>query len=156
MDNINQDEKEKAPVVSNPKSFVAVTSSERIRKISVVKNDFRPIVENLNHPFEDKAKLVNETASDTHVPLSSSSSSSAKRNSKDESTADETKIGTNTSKRKRKRKSVMKRKTAQRKISGVVYNATESSCNSDQNKMSQTPCIIETDKHHLDDSLVST
>ncbi|XP_011499045.1 PREDICTED: phosphatidate phosphatase LPIN1 isoform X2 [Ceratosolen solmsi marchali] len=156
MDIINQDDKLKAPAVANPKSFVAVTSSERIRKISVVKNDFRPIVENLNNdPYEEKEKLVNESV-DIHMPLSSSSSSSsAKRNSKDESTADETKIGSNTSKRKRKRKSLLKRKTAQRKISNAMYNTSES-CNSDQNKISQGICIPDTEKHHIIDPEAKT
>lgn len=108
MDNINQDEKPKPLPLSNPKSFVAVTSTERIRKISVVKNDFRPI---------DKPQF-----GDSNNPMtlsSSSSSSGTKRTSKDESATEESKGGSSsTSKRRRKKRSIMKRKSVSRKISG--------------------------------------
>ena len=102
MEDINDDEqKTKAPI--SPKSFIAVTSSDRIRKISVVKNDFRPI-----NDVEISVK--------SHLPLSAtSSSSSANKNSKDE-TNDENKSG----KRRRKRKSVMKRKSSTRKPSSSL------------------------------------
>ncbi|XP_016844916.1 phosphatidate phosphatase LPIN1 isoform X2 [Nasonia vitripennis] len=131
MENINQEDKPKAltATISNAKSFVAVTSTDRIRKISVVKNDFRPIVENsVSHQYDSKEKrnLAGDAeTTNAHLPLSSSSSSSStKRNSKDESATEESKCGSSNSKRKRKRKSIMKRKSAQRKISSSTNNNT--------------------------------
>lgn len=162
MDNINPDEKPKAAapaVLPNPKSFVAVTSSERIRKISVVKNDFRPIVENHvarnNHPYDSKDSNKPEGESgQVHLPLStSSSSSSAKRSSKDESTADEVKSGLG-SKRKRKRRSIMKRKSTQRKISANAINSAEAADGSaGQDKTGETAAALEAEKLGLDDSV---
>lgn len=157
MENINQDDKPKAPTISNPKSFVAVTSSERIRKISVVKNDFRPIVENsINHQYDsmEKRKIGEESDStSTHLPLSSSSSSSStKRNSKDEFIIEESK-SSNNSKRKRKRKSVMKRKNAQRKASGSTTNAvSEAVGSSDQDQIAETAAKA-VEKSCLNDSV---
>ncbi|XP_023319329.1 phosphatidate phosphatase LPIN1 isoform X4 [Trichogramma pretiosum] len=109
MDSINQDDKPKTPPASNAKSFVAVTASDRIRKISVVKNDFRPI---------------NDDESKAHLPQSTSSSSSSIRNSRDETANDDNKAG---NKRKRKRKSVMKRKSTARKISAQTSNESNGS-----------------------------
>lgn len=85
-----------------PKSFVAVTSSERIRKISVVKNDFRPIT-------DDPQSSSKEKSSDE------SNSSSGKKNLKEENIDDSK--SNNSTKRKRKRKSIMKKKGSQRKTS---------------------------------------
>ncbi|XP_033220740.1 phosphatidate phosphatase LPIN3 isoform X2 [Belonocnema kinseyi] len=98
-----------AITVSTPKSFVAVTSSDRIRKISVVNNDFRPIT-------DDPQSSSKEKSSDE------SNTSLVKKNSKDES-IDETK----SSKRKRKRKSVMKKKNSQRKASNGSSSQAEMS-----------------------------
>jgi phosphatidate phosphatase LPIN len=145
MENINQEEKPKAPITSNPKSFVAVTSSERIRKISVVKNDFRPIVEK---PLS--GQIVDEVSAS--VTLSSSSSScSTKRNSKDESTNDETK-SSSSSKRKRRRKSTMKRKGAQRKISGSVNNTADSTISGSQGKAVETASVIVPEKSRINEN----
>ncbi|XP_018352446.1 PREDICTED: phosphatidate phosphatase LPIN3 isoform X4 [Trachymyrmex septentrionalis] len=96
--------------ISCPKSFVAVTSSERIRKISVVKNDFRPIT-------DDHQNINKEKSSDE------SNSSLGKKNLKEEN-VDETKSN-NSTKRKRKRKSIMKKKGSQRKTSNGNTSQTE-------------------------------
>ncbi|KAG7199497.1 hypothetical protein KM043_014116 [Ampulex compressa] len=112
MDGINDDELR--PAVSTPKSFVAVTSSERIRKISVVKNDFRPIT-------DDPQSSCKEKSSDE------SNTSLSKKNSKDE-TVEEIKTN-NSTKRKRKRKSIMKKKGLQRKTSNGSSSQTEASEN---------------------------
>ncbi|KAL0109040.1 hypothetical protein PUN28_014260 [Cardiocondyla obscurior] len=93
-----------------PKSFVAVTSSERIRKISVVKNDFRPIT-------DDPQSSSKEKSSDE------SNSSSCKKNLKEEN-IEEIK-NNNSTKRKRKRKSIMKKKGSQRKTSNGSSSQTE-------------------------------
>lgn len=142
MDNICQDEKPRTPTVSNPKSFVAVTSSDRIRKISVVKNDFKPI----ENPCI-KYDTLSIDSSNSHLPLSSSSSSSStKRNSKDESIADESK--NSNLKRKRKRKSVMKRKGGtSRKNSNSLGNETDTISNPDKE------AVIEAEKSCLDNSV---
>ncbi|XP_023288607.1 phosphatidate phosphatase LPIN1 isoform X2 [Orussus abietinus] len=110
MEGINEDEPRMT--VSTPKSFVAVTSSERIRKISVVNNDFRPIT-------EDPQNSSKEKSSDE------SNSFLAKKSLKDE-VIEEPKVG-NGSKRKRKRKSVTKKKGAQRKASNGSSSQTEMS-----------------------------
>ena len=146
MDNINPEEKPKITVASNPKSFVACTSTERIRKISVVKNDFRPIVEGRQYNKEksDEPEKQQQFSS-------SSSSSSMKRNSKDESTADETKSASSSgsSKRKRKRKSTMKRKGAQRKISMNSGTGEVGSVG----KTPEMASVIEPEKSVLDSSV---
>ncbi|XP_018313852.1 phosphatidate phosphatase LPIN3 isoform X3 [Mycetomoellerius zeteki] len=108
MDAIS-DEQPKS-MISCPKSFVAVTSSERIRKISVVKNDFRPIT-------DDPQSNNKEKSSDD------SNSSSGKKNLKEEN-VDENKSN-NSTKRKRKRKSIMKKKGSQRKTSNGNISQTE-------------------------------
>ncbi|KAG5344903.1 LPIN2 phosphatase, partial [Acromyrmex heyeri] len=108
MDAIS-DEQPKS-MISCPKSFVAVTSSERIRKISVVKNDFRPIT-------NDSQSINKEKSSDE------SNSSSGKKNLKEEN-VDESKSN-NSTKRKRKRKSIMKKKGSQRKTSNGNTSQTE-------------------------------
>ncbi|XP_011250882.1 phosphatidate phosphatase LPIN2 isoform X2 [Camponotus floridanus] len=110
MDAIN-DEQPKLPV-SCPKSFIAVTSSERIRKISVVNNDFRPIM-------DDPQSSSKEKSSDE------SNSSLNKKNLKEEN-IEEVKSN-NSTKRKRKRKSVMKKKGSQRKTSNGSSSQTEMS-----------------------------
>ncbi|XP_015587239.1 phosphatidate phosphatase LPIN3 isoform X2 [Cephus cinctus] len=110
MDNINEDEPR--PALSTPKSFVAVTSSERIRKISVVNNDFRPIT-------DDPQSSSKEKSSDE------SNTSLTKKNSKEES-VEEVKTSNN-SKRKRKRKSIMRKKGSQRKTSNGSSSQTEMS-----------------------------
>lgn len=92
-----------------PKSFVAVTSSERIRKISVVKNDFRPITDDPQSSSKEKS--------------SDESNSLGKKVSKEEN-VDEGKSN-NSTKRKRKRKSVMKKKGSQRKTSNGSSSQTE-------------------------------
>ncbi|XP_058792471.1 phosphatidate phosphatase LPIN2 isoform X2 [Phymastichus coffea] len=135
MDNINQDEEPKPLVsnpVSNPKSFIAVTSSERIRKISVVKNDFRPIEK---PQFDDSSNPMTLS--------SSSSSSGTKRNSKDESTTEESKGGSSSSKRRRKKRSIMKRKSVSRKISVNDIDASQGK---------DTISVIEFDKSQLEES----
>lgn len=113
MDGINDDER---TCPTTPKSFVAVTSSERIRKISVVNNDFRPIV------TEDVQSSGREKSSDE------SNASTSKKNSKDEN-VEENKSNTNSTKRKRKRKSILKKKGSQRKASNGSSSQTEISEN---------------------------
>ncbi|XP_053978664.1 phosphatidate phosphatase LPIN3 isoform X2 [Hylaeus volcanicus] len=110
MDGINDDETH--PAASTPKSFVAVTSSDRIRKISVVKNDFRPIT-------NDEQSSGKEKSSDESNLL-------CKKNSKDESV--EENKNSNSTKRKRKRKS-MKKKGSHRKTSNGSSSQTEVSEN---------------------------
>ena len=116
--------------VSTPKSFVAVTSSDRIRKISVVNNDFRPIT-------DDPQSSSKEKSSDE------SNTSLTKKNSKDEN-IDETK----SSKRKRKRKSVMKKKNSQRKASNGSSSQAEISesdnlvVNESQKELSKGPSPV--------------
>lgn len=135
-----------AITVSTPKSFVAVTSCDRIRKISVVNNDFRPIT-------DDPQSSSKEKSSDE------SNTSLAKKNSKDES-IDETK----SSKRKRKRKSVMKKKNSQRKASNGSSSQAEMSesdnlvLSESQNELTKGPSPVaeidssntssETSMHH--------
>ncbi|XP_063993759.1 phosphatidate phosphatase LPIN3 isoform X2 [Diachasmimorpha longicaudata] len=108
MDNI--DEEEPKPVVSTPKSFVAVTSTERIRKISVVNNDFRPIT-------DDPQGSVKEKSSDESIPC-------AENKTIKEEVKKEVKTQA-MSKRKRKRKSIMKKKGSQRKTSNESSSQTE-------------------------------
>lgn len=110
MDAINDEQPKSA--ISCPKSFVAVTSSERIRKISVVKNDFKPIT-------DDPQSSSKEKSSDDSI------SSSNKKNLKEEN-IEEAK-GNNSTKRKRKRKSIMKKKGSQRKTSNGSSSQTEMS-----------------------------
>lgn len=105
MDAINNEQPKSAIC---PKSFVAVTSSERIRKISVVKNDFRPITDDPQSSSKEK---------------SSDESNSGKKNLKEEN-VDESKSN-NSTKRKRKRKSIMKKKGSQRKTSNGSSSQTE-------------------------------
>ncbi|XP_060819179.1 phosphatidate phosphatase LPIN2 isoform X1 [Bombus pascuorum] len=114
MDGINDDET--CTTASTPKSFVAVTSSERIRKISVVKNDFRPITEDV------QSSGSREKSSDE------SNMSMSKKNSKDAG-VEENKSNTNASKKKRKRKSILKKKGSQRKTSNGSSSQTEISEN---------------------------
>lgn len=113
MDGINDDES--CPTASTPKSFVAVTSSERIRKISVVKNDFRPITEDMQSSGREKSS-------------DESNASMSKKNSKDES-VEENKNNSNSTKRKRKRKSILRKKGSQRKSSNGSSSQTEISEN---------------------------
>ncbi|XP_023246788.1 phosphatidate phosphatase LPIN3 isoform X2 [Copidosoma floridanum] len=153
MDGVTPDEKPQTPFVKNPKSFVAVTSSERIRKISVVNNDFRPINEtNPSYKFDGQNKLDEKSTLASHIPLSASSTSSDKRTSKDESTTDETKSNSNSSKRKRKRKSTMKRKGMQRKISANSNVETTCANNSNQAKTIEVLPAIEIEKVYPDDA----
>lgn len=118
MDSVNEEEESKQ-AVSTPKSFVAVTSSERIRKISVVKNDFRPIT-------DDPQSSSKEKSSDE------SNTSLSKKNSKEEN-FEEIKSN-NSTKRKRKRRSIMKKKGSQRKTSG---NGSSS-----QTEMSEADAVV--------------
>ena len=111
MDGINDDE----TCPTTPKSFVAVTSSERIRKISVVNNDFRPITEDVQSSGREKSS-------------DESNASTSKKNSKDEN-VEENKSNTNSTKRKRKRKSILKKKGSQRKASNGSSSQTEISEN---------------------------
>ncbi|XP_014473669.1 PREDICTED: phosphatidate phosphatase LPIN1 isoform X2 [Dinoponera quadriceps] len=112
MDAINDEEPKVA--MSTPKSFVAVTSSERIRKISVVKNDFRPIT-------DDPQSSSKEKSSDESNP------SLSKKNSKEENVEEVKSSGNSSTKRKRKRKSIMKKKGSQRKTSNGSSSQTEMS-----------------------------
>ncbi|XP_043284096.1 phosphatidate phosphatase LPIN3 isoform X2 [Venturia canescens] len=112
MDNINEDEPK--PAISTPKSFVACTSSDRIRKISVVANDFRPI-------NDDPQSSAKEKSSDE------SNTSNSKKNSKEETPEEINKSSITSSKKKRKRKSVTKRKGSQRKASNGSSSQTEMS-----------------------------
>lgn len=109
MEGIN-DEEPRLP--STPKSFVAVTSSEKIRKISVVNNDFIPINDDTQSSNKDKS-------SDESNP------SSSKKNSKEEN-PEETKSNSSI-KRKRRKKSIMKKKSSQRKTSNGSSSQTEMS-----------------------------
>lgn len=113
MEGINEDETRPA-TASTPKSFVAVTSSDRIRKISVVKNDFRPITDDVQSSAKEKSS-------------DESNSSLSKKNSKDE-TVEENKSN-NSTKRKRKRKSIMRKKGSHRKASNGSSSQTEVSEN---------------------------
>ena len=110
MDNINEDEPR--PTMSAPKSFIACTSTDRIRKISVVNNDFRPIID------EPQVNANEKSNEKSNVSL-------AKKNCKDD-LVEEAKSVTS-SKKKRKRKSVMKRKGSQRKASNGSSSQTETS-----------------------------
>lgn len=109
MDNIN--EEEPTPIISTPKSFVAVTSSERIRKISVVNNDFRPI--------NDKPQIVVKEKSNDEFHTTVENKST-----KEEIIADDVKAP-QSSKRKRRKKSIMKKKGSQRKSSNGSSSQTE-------------------------------
>lgn len=112
MDGINDDELH--PAASTPKSFRAETSTERIRKISVVKNDFRPIVTDVKINTKEKSSDESNT-------------SLSKKTLKDEG-KEESKNNSLT-KRKRKRKSIMKKKGSQRKTSNGSSSQTEISEN---------------------------
>lgn len=116
MDAISDEQPKSA--ISCPKSFVAVTSSERIRKISVVKNDFRPITDDLQSSSKEKS--------------SDESTFLGKKNLKEEN-IDEGKSN-NSTKRKRKRKSIMKKKGSQRKAS-----------NGSQTELSETDAVFTED-----------
>ncbi|XP_031847778.1 phosphatidate phosphatase LPIN isoform X2 [Nomia melanderi] len=113
MEGINEDETHPT-TASTPKSFVAVTSSDRIRKISVVKNDFRPITDDVQSSSKEKS------SDESNLSLS-------KKNSKDEN-IEETK-NNNSTKRKRKRKSIMRKKGSHRKTSNGSSSQTEMSEN---------------------------
>lgn len=113
MEGINEDETHPT-TVSAPKSFVAVTSSDRIRKISVVKNDFRPITDDVQSSSKEKS------SDESNLSLN-------KKNSKDEN-SEETK-NNNSTKRKRKRKSIMRKKGSHRKTSNDSSSQTEMSEN---------------------------
>lgn len=108
MDNIND---EISPTISTPKSFVAVTSSDRIRKISVVNNDFRSITDD---PAEvgNKEKSSDESNTSLSKSCSKNETEDVKGNNSNNSNNN-----SNNSKRKRKRKSVMKKKGSLRKSS---------------------------------------
>ncbi|XP_076639284.1 phosphatidate phosphatase LPIN [Colletes latitarsis] len=112
MDGLNDDETH--PAASTPKLFIAVTSSDRIRKISVVNNDFRPITD--DEKSNEKKKSSDE-----------SNSSLCKKSSKNESV--EENKNSNLTKRKRKRKSIMKKKGSQRRTSNGSSSQTEMSEN---------------------------
>ncbi|XP_012541918.1 phosphatidate phosphatase LPIN2 isoform X2 [Monomorium pharaonis] len=123
--------------ISCPKSFVAVTSSERIRKISVVKNDFRPIT-------DDPQSSSKEKSSDE------SNGSLNKKNSKEEN-VDECKSN-NSIKRKRKRKSIMKKKGSQRKSSNGSSSQTELSetdATFTEESISESGPILEDEKKNV-------
>ncbi|XP_048508098.1 phosphatidate phosphatase LPIN1 isoform X2 [Athalia rosae] len=145
MDNIDGDEPKPASV-STPKTFNAVASNERIRKISVVKNDFRPI-------NDDPQSSCKEKSSDeSNISLS-------KKNSKDE-TVEETKVS-NASKRKRKRKSIMKKKGAQRKTSNGSSSQTEMSENdvlaADESQSEPGPSpVVEVESKNSSSELIET
>ncbi|XP_029039680.1 phosphatidate phosphatase LPIN3 isoform X2 [Osmia bicornis bicornis] len=137
MDGINDDET--SPAASTPKSFVAVTSTERIRKISVVKNDFRPITEDVQSSGKEKS------SDESNVLI-------IKKSSKDEN-VDENK-NNNSTKRKRKRKSIMKKKGSQRKTSNGSSSQTEMSENDtsvpdeslSESMLKETSPIVELEK----------
>ncbi|XP_015186582.1 PREDICTED: phosphatidate phosphatase LPIN3 isoform X2 [Polistes dominula] len=160
MEGINDDE-ESQPITSIPKSFVAVTSEDKIRKISVVKNDFIPISNDIED--NDKAKSNYESnscvikqrirkigvVSNDFIPImddtqrnnkekssDESNSSSNKKLSRDE-TGEESKIN-NSTKRKRKRKSIMRKKGSQRKTSNGSSSQTEMS-ETDVNATEESP-----------------
>lgn len=97
MDNVGEELKPTA------KSFVAVTSADRIRKISVVKNDFRPI-------NEDSASRCK----------SSDEGNDSRKVSKEEVVED-----VKNTKRRRRKKSVMKKKGSNRKTSNGSSSQTE-------------------------------
>ncbi|XP_039306258.1 phosphatidate phosphatase LPIN2 isoform X2 [Solenopsis invicta] len=145
MDAISDEQPKSA--ISCPKSFVAVTSSERIRKISVVKNDFRPIT-------DDPQSSSKEKSSDE------SNGSLNKKNLKEEN-VDEGKSN-NSIKRKRKRKSIMKKKGSQRKTSNGSSSQTELSeidaVFTEENSISETgptPLVEEEKKNAALESLTS-
>lgn len=112
MEGIDDDET-RPTTASTPKSFIAMTVSDRIRKISVVKNDFRPIADDAQSGTKEKS--------------SDESNSLSKKNSKGE-TVEENKSN-NSTKRKRKRKSIMKKKGSHRKASNGSSSQTEVSEN---------------------------
>ncbi|XP_051163816.1 phosphatidate phosphatase LPIN2 isoform X2 [Leptopilina boulardi] len=128
--------------VSTPKSFIAVTSTDRIRKISVVNNDFRPII-------DDPQSSSKEKSSDE-----SNTSSLTKKNSKDESN-DDGKGG----KRKRKRRSVMRKKNSLRKASNGSSSQAEMSESDNlvveelQNENSKGPVSADIDNNSKDSSV---
>ncbi|XP_034938533.1 phosphatidate phosphatase LPIN2 isoform X2 [Chelonus insularis] len=105
MDNINEEESK--PTVSTPKSFVAVTSSERIRKISIVTNNFIPIADNFPPGVEDISRVE----------------ANVEKKSLGEENTEEVKVSSS-SKRKRRKRS-MKKKGAQRKSSNGSSSQTE-------------------------------
>lgn len=148
MDGINDDDSQ--PIASVPKSFVAVTSEDKIRKISVVKNDFIPISNDSQDNDEVKSSYESNSClnkqrirkigvvSNDFIPKmddsqraskekssDGSNSSSNKKLSRDE-TGEESKMN-NSTKRKRKRKSIMRKKGSQRKTSNGSSSQTEMS-----------------------------
>ncbi|KAK2589220.1 hypothetical protein KPH14_002024 [Odynerus spinipes] len=159
MDGINDDDSQ--PVTSVPKSFVAVTSEDRIRKISVAKNDFIPIID--DSQSNDKGKLscnsstcINKqrirkigVVTNDFIPIMDDPQSSSKEKSSDESnislnkklskdeTGEESK-NNNSTKRKRKRKSIMRKKGSQRKTSNGSSSQTE---------MSETDLVVTEETH---------
>ncbi|XP_044020662.1 phosphatidate phosphatase LPIN1 isoform X3 [Aphidius gifuensis] len=112
IDNIDDDNKINIPT---PKSFIAVTSTDRIRKISVVNNDFIPINDDTQSSTKEKSSDESNTSIDP-------------KKNKDEIQED-VKITLSSSKRKRKRKSIMKKKGSQRKASNGSSSQTEISEN---------------------------
>lgn len=120
MDNINDEPK---LMTNTAKSFVAVTSTDRIRKISVVNNDFRPIIE---PQMGSKDKSSDEDKSNACVEIKAK-----------EEIVEEIK-GTSSSKRKRRKRSIMKKKGSQRKQSNGSSSQTEVS-ESDVPVVEETP-----------------
>lgn len=114
MDNINDDDDTTNIKLTTPKSFVAVTSSDRIRKISVVNNDFRPINDDLQSSAKEKSSDESNTSIDPKVI-------------KDDA-QDDVKVSLS-SKKKRKKRSFMKKKGSQRKASNGSSSQTEVSEN---------------------------
>lgn len=148
MDGINDDDSQ--PIPSVPKSFVAVTSEDKIRKISVVKNDFIPISndsqdnDKVKSSYESNSCLNKQrirkigVVSNDFIPKMDDSQRTSKEKSSDESnsstnkklsrdeTGEESKMN-NSTKRKRKRKSIMRKKGSQRKTSNGSSSQTEMS-----------------------------
>ncbi|XP_046823920.1 phosphatidate phosphatase LPIN2 isoform X5 [Vespa crabro] len=164
MDGINDDDSQ--PTASVPKSFVAVTSEDKIRKISVVKNDFIPISNDSQDNDKGKSSYESNSClnkqrirkigvvSNDFIPIMDDSQRSSKEKSSDESnsssnkklsrdeTGEESKMN-NSTKRKRKRKSIMRKKGSQRKTSNGSSSQTE---------MSETD-ITATEESHCESTL---
>ncbi|XP_047356318.1 phosphatidate phosphatase LPIN2 isoform X4 [Vespa velutina] len=164
MDGINDDDSQ--PIASVPKSFVAVTSEDKIRKISVVKNDFIPISNDSQDNDKGKSSYESNSClnkqrirkigvvSNDFIPIMDDSQRSSKEKSSDESnsssnkklsrdeTGEESKMN-NSTKRKRKRKSIMRKKGSQRKTSNGSSSQTE---------MSETD-ITATEESHCESTL---
>ncbi|XP_043672926.1 phosphatidate phosphatase LPIN3 isoform X1 [Vespula pensylvanica] len=164
MDGINDDDSQ--PIASVPKSFVAVTSEDKIRKISVVKNDFIPISNDSQDNEKGKSSYESNSClnkqrirkigvvTNDFIPIMDDSQRSSKEKSSDESnsssnkklsrdeTGEESKMN-NSTKRKRKRKSIMRKKGSQRKTSNGSSSQTE---------MSETD-ITATEESHCESTL---